>query len=184
MKLIITGYAGHGKDTACEYLRDKYGLSFESSSRVLLEEVIYPKLKDKYGYKDKEECYLDRVNHRAEWFDLLKEFNNPDLTALAKIIFSKYDIYCGLRNCEELHAIKKAGLVDKVIWIDAIDRVPEEPTSSITITEDDANFIVYNKHDLEAFYRNLDGLVKLLGIVKGPLRSELQPDTELYNDYY
>ena len=115
--LIVTGLAGHGKDTVCEILRDRYGYSFESSSRILLKEVIFPSLKDKYGYANEDECYQDRVNHRAEWFELLKDYNKDDKARLGKLIFSQFNIYCGLRNIDELEALLEEGVVDFVMWV-------------------------------------------------------------------
>jgi hypothetical protein len=32
-------------------------------------------LKEKYGYADEEECYADRHNHRAEWYDAICAYN-------------------------------------------------------------------------------------------------------------
>lgn len=162
LKLIITGHAGHGKDTACEYLKDTYKLNFESSSRILLKEVIYPALKDKYGYESPEQCYVDRIFHRSEWFNLLAAYNNPDLTRLARIIFDKYDIYCGLRNAKELAAIKRAGLVDYVVWIDSSYRVPFESRESMTISKLDCDYVVKNNTDLETLYFNLDEMMATL----------------------
>lgn len=149
-KLIITGLAGHGKDTVCEILRDRFGYSFESSSRILLKEVIFPVLKEKYGYKSEEECYLDRVNHRAEWFELLKSYNTPDKTALGTLIFEKYDIYCGLRNREELAALREKYPDLLVFWVSADKRIGlSEFESSITITEKDCTATIENNGSVE-----------------------------------
>lgn len=144
-KLIITGHARHGKDTVCEILRDKHNYTFESSSHILAEEVVFPALADKYGYSTVEECYADRINHRKEWFELLKAYNSPDATHLGRKIFEKYDIYCGLRNIHELHAMQLKKLFDVVIWVDAGSRVPEiESTDSMTIPRDYADIILWN----------------------------------------
>lgn len=163
MNLVITGLARHGKDTVCEHLQKVYGFTFESSSRILLSEVIYPVLKEKYNYSTEAECYNDRVNHRDEWFDLLCEYNKEDKARLGKLIFSKYSIYCGLRNKLELEALRAEGLVDKVIWVDAKDRLSvTEDSSSITITEEDADIIITNNSNLEDLYYNINKLVRML----------------------
>lgn len=162
--IVVVGLARHGKDTVCEILRDSYGLSFESSSRVLLEEVIYPVLKDKYAYASKEECYEDRYSHRKEWFDLLAAYNAEDKAKLGKLIFSKYDVYCGLRNRHELDALVAAGLVNHIIWVDAEDRLGiTEFCDSITITEDDANHILDNNQSLADLRFEIDLLMGELG---------------------
>jgi hypothetical protein len=49
-KLLVIGHGRHGKDTVCEFLRDDYGYSFESSSQFCSKLFIYDNLKDKYGY--------------------------------------------------------------------------------------------------------------------------------------
>lgn len=162
--IVVVGLARHGKDTVCEILRDSYGLSFESSSRILLEEVVYPALASKYGYFSEAECYADRVNHRQEWFELLKAYNVEDKAKLGKLIFSKYDVYCGLRNRDELDALVAAGLVNHIIWVDAEDRLGiTEFCDSITITEDDANHVLDNTQSLADLRFEIDMLMEELG---------------------
>jgi hypothetical protein len=78
LKLLVIGHGRHGKDTVCEMLRDDYGYTFESSSRFCSKLFIYNDLKDKYGYANEEECYADRHNHRAEWYDAICAYNVPD----------------------------------------------------------------------------------------------------------
>lgn len=154
MKLIVTGYAGHGKDTVCSLLQKHYGFSFESSSMILLKEVIFPVLAPKYGYLTEEDCYLDRVNHRQEWFELLKAYNSEDKAKLGKLIFTQYDIYCGLRNIEELEAMQSESLYDYSIWVDASKRLPPESRDSMTITKEDCDIVLDNNgSQFELFYK-------------------------------
>lgn len=47
----------------------------------------------KYGYKTSQECYLDRVNHRKEWYDLITKYNIHDMSRLCKLVLAKHDIY-------------------------------------------------------------------------------------------
>ena len=65
LKLLVIGHGRHGKDTVCEILRDRYGYTFESSSKFCSKLFIYNDLKNKYNYLNEEECYADRHNHRA-----------------------------------------------------------------------------------------------------------------------
>lgn len=164
--LVVTGLAGHGKDTVCEILRDKYGYSFESSSRVLLKEVIFPSLKDKYGYADEDECYQDRVNHRAEWFELLKDYNKDDKARLGKLIFSQFNIYCGLRNIDDLEALLEEGVVDFVIWVSANGRLGiTEHEDSITITEKEASYILLNDSTLDDLHDSIELMMDYLDFI-------------------
>ena len=143
-RLVVIGHAGHGKDTVCELIAELYSLKFISSSMAALDAVIYPALKDKYGYTSKEECFADRINHRTEWHELIKEYNAEDKTRLGRLIFSNADIYCGLRNKDELRALKQALLVDFVIWVDGSHRLPDEPISSFNITAGASDFMIDN----------------------------------------
>jgi len=160
-KLMIIGYAGHGKDTVCEILKDKYGFKFKSSSEVALHEVIYPALKDKYGYSSPEECFEDRVNHRAEWYELIKEYNKEDKTKLARLIYADNDIYCGIRSIEELEAVSNAGLYDYLVWVDAYPRTDVEPIDSCNIRMHATNFDFYidNANTIEAMEHDIDCMI-------------------------
>lgn len=155
VKLLVIGQAHHGKDTACELLRDWFGLNFQSSSMFCLKHIIYPALRDKYLYLSEEECYADRINHRAEWFDLIKAYNEGDNTRLARGILQESDIYCGLRSKKELHACKNAQLFDAVIWIDGSERVSPEDSSSCTVEPWMADYVVDNNGTVENLEKNL-----------------------------
>jgi hypothetical protein len=152
-KLIVIGYGRHGKDTFCEIARDLYNFNFISSSSFCAENLIYPELKEKYGYETIEDCYNDRHNHRSEWFDLIAKYNETDNSALGREILSKHDIYCGLRRKEELESILLKDICDYVIWIDASDRLPPEDESSCTVTPDMADITIYNNDTYENFLK-------------------------------
>lgn len=184
-KLVVTGLAGHGKDTVCEILRDIHGFTFESSSRILLNEVIFPVLQAKYDYNNADECYNDRTSHRQDWFELLKEYNKDDKSKLGKLIFSNYDIYCGLRNIEELEAMKASNMFSYVIWVDASARLGiTESSNSITITKNNADYILPNNLNLNMLELEINWMIDWVqkNLQTKILRSELQSDKELYND--
>jgi len=155
VKLLVLGQAHHGKDTVCEILRDTFGLRFQSSSMFCLRHIIFPALKGKYGYTTEEECYADRVNHRAEWYDLIAAFNEGDETRLAVGILRESDIYCGLRAKKELHACKNSGLFDAILWVDASDRIPPEDKSSCTVEPWMADFVIDNNGSIEDLRRGV-----------------------------
>lgn len=160
-KLMIMGYARHGKDTVCDILKSRYGFNFISSSFFCAERVLFPMLKERYGYADVQACYDDRSEHRAEWFDAIHEFNNPDLGKLGRAILREYDIYCGIRNAREFHALKNSGAFDVSIWVDASHRREPEPKDSCTVEPWMADYILDNngsvaelEFNLEILYRN------------------------------
>ena len=112
-KLIVFGHARHGKDTVCEMLRDDYGFVFISSSQFCAEEVVFPHMADRYATAD--ECFADRANHRAEWFDRIADYNREDQTALGRAILTRHDIYCGIRNRTEFQAMRNAGIGGAIV---------------------------------------------------------------------
>ena len=153
-KIMIMGFAGHGKDTLAEQICAKDGYSFSSSSEYVCEHVVYPALKDKLGYASAAECFADRKNHRETWFNLIKDYCAGDEARLIREILSQHDIYCGIRRREEFLAAKAEGLFDFAVWVDASDRLPPEDQSSCTVTADDADFVVDNNGPESELYQN------------------------------
>lgn len=145
-KILVIGHSRHGKDTVCEMLQKQYGLNFVSSSLFCAERVIYPMLKG--FYQTFEECYNDRHNHRALWFNLIAQYNAKDKARLSREILNEYDIYCGLRNREELEAARE--LFDLIIWVDASDRLPPEPSASISVSAEDAHYVLNNDYSINS----------------------------------
>ena len=131
-KLLIIGSARHGKDTTAEFLKDLYGYDFKSSSQAAADIFLYDLLKDKYGYKTSEECFEDRVNRRAEWYDAICEYNREDKARLAKEILKTSNVYVGMRDPDEIEECIKQGLFDFIIGV-YNPRIPEEDKSSFRI---------------------------------------------------
>ena len=161
-KLLVIGHGRHGKDTVCEILRDNYGFSFESSSQFCSKLFIYDMLKDKYGYSTEEECYADRHNHRAEWYDAICDYNKGDGARLGRAIFAEHDIYCGLRNKREFFAMKNTGVFDYCIWVDRSDHLPPEPKDSMSLEQWMADFTIDNNTDLSELEFNTCNLIDYL----------------------
>jgi hypothetical protein len=161
-KLLIIGHGRHGKDTVCEMLRDKYGYSFESSSQFCSKLFIFDQLKDNYGYANEEQCYADRHNHRAEWYDAICNYNVPDASRLGREIFRAHDIYCGLRNKREFFAMKNTGVFDYAIWVDRIDHLPPESKDSMSLEQWMADFTIDNNGTLSELEFNVDQLINYI----------------------
>lgn len=173
-KLLILGHGRHGKDTVAELLRDRYGLSFTSSSWFCAEHVVMPYTDRRYAkvYASVQECYDDRHNghsisgdpgkpNRAVWYDAITEYNRPDASALGRAIWARHDICCGLRSAREMAAVKAAGLYDLCVWVDASGRgVPAEDRSSITVEPWMADHVLDNSGDLAELTLNVDRLMK------------------------
>jgi len=144
MRLILMGYKDHGKDTACEILRERFGLDFVSSSEMANNLFLYKKLKDEMGYRSLAECFSDRINHRERWYQEICDFNTDDRARMGREIFSRFPVYCGIRDLEELQSIKAAGMVDLIVWIDADERKPPESIKSMNISREHADVILNN----------------------------------------
>ena len=162
LKLLVIGHGRHGKDTVCDLLRDKYAYSFESSSQFCSKLFIYNDLKDKYGYANEEECYADRHNHRAEWYDAICDYNVPDPARLGREMFNAYDIYCGLRNKKEYHAMQNTEVFDYAIWVDRINYLPPESKDSMSLEQWMADFTIDNNSTLESLESNTCRLMDYL----------------------
>lgn len=132
INILIIGHGGHGKDTLAEVLHSLYGLSYKGSSQAASEIFIYDALKAKYGYRTPHECYADRVNHRAEWYDLICEYNSLDRARLAKTIMFDSNMYVGMRSNDEIEECIRQRIFDLVIGV-YNPRVPEEGKDSFNI---------------------------------------------------
>ena len=158
-KLCIMGYAGSGKDTVCEYLKATRGFKYTTTSMLSAEHIIMPKLG--YKYESVEECFKDRVNHRAEWYDLITAYNaERGYTGLADLVLENgNDIYCGMRNWKELVACENKNKFDQYVWVSAPNRVSPEDRSSCSIREEMTQWftrIIDNDGSKDALYDKLD----------------------------
>jgi hypothetical protein len=161
-KLLIIGHARHGKDTLAEIFRDRFGMTFQSSSQAAADIFIYEELKQKFGYNTSEECFEDRVNHRPLWHQMIKDYNLEDKAKLAKGILENADCYVGMRDGGEINECVKQGLFNAIIWVDASDRKPLEAKSSFTIDKSYADFIIDNNYTLEDFERKAINVGKII----------------------
>jgi dephospho-CoA kinase len=161
-KILIIGHGRHGKDTLAEIFRDNFGIKFKSSSEMAAEIFIFQELKNKYNYKSPEECFEDRVNHRAEWHDLICDYNKEDKARLAKKIMEQADCYVGMRSRDEIEECLKQKIFDLVIWVDASKRLPLESRDSFNIDIDCADIIIDNNDTIENFKEKTTRLGKIL----------------------
>ena len=161
-KLLIIGNARHGKDTVCDILREEFGYSFRSSSDFCAEKFIYDELKVKYGYTTYAQCFEDRHNHRAEWYDMIHAYCKDDYARLGREIFAENSIYCGLRNKSEFHAMRNTGVFDYAVWVDRSDHLPQEDRSSMSLEIWMADYVIDNNGTLEDLKRNTRELVTRL----------------------
>jgi hypothetical protein len=136
-KLLILGYARHGKDTVAEMLHRQHGYRFISSSEFVGREIIW----EDWGrrrYPTFEAMFEDRVNWREVWMEMIAAYNTPDKTRTARTMLERgHDLYVGMRRMDELEASRH--LFDYIVWVDRSKHLPNE-TGSMDITEDNAQW--------------------------------------------
>lgn len=161
-KLLIIGHARHGKDTVCDIICSEFAYTFRSSSDFCAEKFIYSALKHKYNYTTYSQCFEDRHNHRAEWYDMIHDYCRDDYARLGREIFAENSIYCGLRNKSEFHAMRNTQVFDHAIWVDRCNHLPGEDRSSMSLEIWMADYVIDNNGTLEDLKRNTRELVKRL----------------------
>lgn len=183
-KVLILGFARHGKDTVSEMLRDHYGLSFQSSSMFCADKVLWRIIHDADAraeflatvqvsrrhlfeaelammadeYVSVEDCFEDRGNHRELWYLAIRAFNTPDATSLGRALYDQHDVYCGLRHAAEFHALVNAGIPDLVVWVDRSDHLDPEDHASCSVEPWMADYVIDNNGSLEDLERNVRSL--------------------------
>jgi hypothetical protein len=143
---------------------EAYEYTFQSSSKFCSELFIFEDLKDQYNYKDEEECYVDRHNHRTEWYNMIHNYCKDDLAKLGRNLFDKHDIYCGLRNKREFFAMQNTGVFDYCIWVDRSIHLEAESTDSMSLEQWMSDFTIDNNGTLTDLLFNLDQLMSHLKV--------------------
>lgn len=168
-KLMILAPARWGKDTVAELLEKLAGYKFVSSSEFACKKVVFPQIKNRFGYTTPEECFKDRHKDdqmRARWFNLIQLYSKDDRTRLSKEIFEVNDLYVGCRNHKEFIPTMEQGIADMTIWVDASKRVKPEPKTSMTITremvEQYPHYIIDNNGIEDDLRANVSRMIKEL----------------------
>ena len=166
-RLLILGYARHGKDTVAEMLRDNYGLKFKSSSEFVGEECLWEQW-GKERYDSFQEMFDDRMNHRVKWMEMISAYNTPDKTRTATTMIERgYDMYVGMRKKDELDACREVSKFDFIIWVERPGFPPE--TGSMDITKENSfwNYCIKNDGTLADLERKVADLVHHLTTIQG-----------------
>jgi hypothetical protein len=159
MNLLIIGHRQHGKSDVGELLAKALNTVAHDSSWFACERVVYPALKEQYGYTSPKEAYDDRMNHRQEWFELIEAYNHvPD--RLTRAILTEGKIYVGMRSRKEFEGSKHH--FDHVIWVDASRRVSDEESTSMKLNRNDADYVLDNNGPLTALPDQITNLLRWL----------------------
>jgi hypothetical protein len=100
------------------------------------------------------------MNHRAEWYNLIYNFNKEDKTKLAKEILKESDMYVGMREYTEILKCIEENLFDKIIAV-YDPRKPSEPNDSFNINIFEiSDIIICNNGSLEKLRKTVEFLFK------------------------
>ena len=157
-----------GKDTMAELFYKNYGITYVASSEAANKIFIFNKLKGKYNYKNEQECFDDRMNHREEWYLAIRKYNHKNRARLATDILTISDCYVGMRDKEEFDECVKQKLFDLIILIDSSNRVPSEPNTSFNINKSDADLIIDNNGTYDEFESKVLKIGKIIFNKKSP----------------
>lgn len=122
MKLIVNGHAQHGKDYLSDLLAKELGMRKLNASMFFSETVMLRAFPGQWTCV--EDCYLDRVNHRALWYQMMR------MGDWQKRLMEISDIFCGHRNISE-HVEMSFGSSEPYlrVWVEWEGK-PAEPASS------------------------------------------------------
>jgi hypothetical protein len=129
MSILVLGHGGHGKGTFAKMLAERLSVTTASSSEVALP-YIWPTLELVTGSLSPDHAYANRHKHRLLWKELISLLNTPDKSTLARLLLAKHVIYDGMR-CEHEYRASN-GLFPLIFWVDASDRLPKDPSMTIT----------------------------------------------------
>ena len=146
-KILIVGHARHGKDSVAEIIAEHTGQSYTASSMICTS-FVRSAMRFTKTYLSDQECFDDRVNHRATWHKIIANYCKEDKSALAELIYKTNLIYCGIRDTAELDAVI-ARFNPMVIWVDASDRLPLEPASSMNIKRRSDWAVIWNDDSID-----------------------------------
>lgn len=176
MNILLIGHRQHGKTDVGHLLAKVLNTTAHDSSRFMCERVIFPALKDKYGYATPQECYDDRGNHRQEWFEMIEAYNDePD--RLTRAILAEGSIYVGMRSRMEFAGSNQH--FDFIVWVDASKRVPEEPSTSMKLTKEDADYVLDNNGPFENLPHEIAKLVTWMHETEGNDRMKATYDLDV-----
>ncbi len=150
-KILVLGHARHGKDTVADLLGNTL-----NASKFCLQEFLYDRLQaymKRRGlgpYQGMEHAYQDRVWEREKWFYEIQQYNAINPARLAKKLLEVSNIYVGVRCARELAACIEQNLFTHILWVDASERLPPEPTSSMTISFDPSVMRLISNNGAEA----------------------------------
>lgn len=153
-RLALCGPGRSGKDEAAKWLTQNTMMRFGKSTS----EVIAPYRAAELGVSV-EEAFANRHQERVVWYELGNRLRERDAAFLARECLKGGELVVGIRDREELLAVKKEGLVDLCIWLDRF----VEPDPTMKYGPELCDLIITNYTTLEDFHDKLKALAKAAG---------------------
>lgn len=127
--IVIVGRARAGKDTAAAFLARQTGMTWEATSEYFLANPYRRMMRRRWSREELAE------RHPKTWrqtlADAIEDYNDSDFTGCRlyreMVVDQKRGIINGIRRLRELEACVADGLVSEVWWIEADERLRNEP---------------------------------------------------------
>lgn len=143
--VLICGDGGSGKDTVAKLIQQIWGLPYKSSTSYVAAQMMWPQVQqgvfetefawkdsiERDAFKDLDDFYNQRSNHRRFWADWIDRYNRLSISGAQLYIDSVKagnHILTGLRKVHEVTAFQATGIPDLSIWVDrpGISRDPTQ----------------------------------------------------------
>jgi hypothetical protein len=159
MKLNINGYARHGKDTVADMFCEEANLKKLPASLMYAEDIMTAGILGPYD--SIEECFEDRVNHRAEWYDFIRSITDDNPFHYVIKTLTEGDMYVGHRS---RYAFEKTqSMCDATIWVDASERgLPQEGRDSCNLDHFGHDFVINNGLSIAHTRRQVQDIIRFL----------------------
>ncbi len=157
IKLAICGPSRCGKDECGLWLAKHTTLRY----RLSTSEVIIPFAAAKIGISH-EEMFRRRHEYRNLMLETGRELRKDDPAFLARKVLEHGDLCVGVRDREEMNAVRCENLVDLAIWIDR--DVP--PDATLGFTSAMCEVVIQNHWGLYELHARLERLARTWGILR------------------
>jgi hypothetical protein len=165
-RLLIVGYGRHGKDTMADILEEITGLRYGGSTSW----AALPFIARTLGMHP-QKVWESRHANRQFWFDFCNVLRKNDPLFLVRRVLKQGDLVVGIRDKEELDCCRASGWFKRIIWVDALSRIPEGD-ATVKFKPADCDEIIFNNTTRAEFVQRILLLCQRLDL---PIRSSYLP---------
>jgi len=158
-RILFVGHGGAGKDTACEHLAAVTGLRNAGTTSKYLAGYVARKLGLPVDVAYARRRESDEM--RELWYRAGNELRANGPSTLVRMALEHGEITGGVRDLEEILAVRREGLVDIIVWVSS-DRVRPDPT--VKFTERECDLTIPNHWAIDEFHRRIERFAKFAGL--------------------